>query len=78
MFIACLARVECLCIAVIADHTNRQSETPTEKAGVSLIQICGQLIPVVIAPRPVIVPGTTRIVAMTPGPVVFVIVVAMT
>ena len=78
VFIACLARVECLCIAVIADHTNRQSETPTEKAGVSLIQICGQLIPVVIPPRPVIVPGTTRIVAMTPGPVVFVIVVAMT
>ena len=49
VFIACLARVECLCIAVIADHTNRQSETPTEKAGVSLIQICGQLIPVVSA-----------------------------
>jgi hypothetical protein len=73
-----LARVEGLCIAAIEDHTNRQNETPTEKAEVSLMQICGQLIPVVIPPRPVIVPGTTRIVPMTPGPVVFVIVVAMT
>jgi hypothetical protein len=42
------------------------------------MQICGQLIPVVIPPRPVIVPGAARIVTMTPGPVVFVIVMAMT
>ena len=46
-----------------------------KQAGVSQCKFAGDLISVVVTPMMVLIPRATRIVAMTPGPIVLVIIV---
>jgi len=59
-------------------QTESVNETSTKEAGASQCKLQVTYISVVVTPMMVLIPRATRIVAMTPGPVVFVIVVAMT
>jgi hypothetical protein len=58
-------------------ETRAQNETPVEKAEVSRCKFASYLIPVVVA-AVIIVPSAPIMVAMTPGPVILVIVMTMT
>ena len=55
--------------------TESVNETPTKEAGVSQCKLQVTYISVVVTPMMVLIPRATRIVAMTPGPIVLVIIV---